>query len=252
VRRFLALAACLLWASQAGAASFDGAKASTPVEQIICDDSELSPLDETLAAKGVSVRTSIEADYLAMTATTALWQRNDADCCATAGHVTVHLDLERQRPVIAQITFERGAPAAARDEKPPPADTAAAAGAKAMVTYELDEKSFREGAAANDREALETARTMGPILVRLAFEALCARTELSPKEISRVTKVRIFCSDQADVFSAYLPADKGAGGMLIVRMAWMGAAVPSEAEARPGILCGFVRTLKQCAGWGPQ
>jgi hypothetical protein len=49
-----------------------------------------------------------------------------------------------------------------------------------------------------------------------------------------------------------LPADKASTGMLIVRVAWMGAAVPSEAEARPGILCGFKRTLKQCAGWGPQ
>jgi uncharacterized protein len=202
--------------------------------------------------KGGSLRKTIETDYLAMTATTSLWQRSDADCCPTAGQATVRLDLDGERLIIAQVAVERGATAAARDEKPPPADAAAAAACAKPVTYELDEKSFREGPAANDREAIETARTMGPVLVRLALAALCARTELSPKEVSRVSKVRISYSDQADVFSAYLPADKASAGVLVVRMAWMGAAVPSEEEARTGILCGFKRTLKQCAGWGPQ
>jgi hypothetical protein len=42
MRRFFALAACLLRASQAGAASFDCAKASTPVETTICGDPALA------------------------------------------------------------------------------------------------------------------------------------------------------------------------------------------------------------------
>jgi uncharacterized protein len=50
MRRFLYLAVGLLGAPPAGAASFDCAKASTPVEQIIRDDSELSRPDETLTA----------------------------------------------------------------------------------------------------------------------------------------------------------------------------------------------------------
>jgi uncharacterized protein len=50
MRRFLYLAVGLLGAPPAGAASFDCAKASTPVEQIIRDDSELSRRDETLTA----------------------------------------------------------------------------------------------------------------------------------------------------------------------------------------------------------
>jgi uncharacterized protein len=201
--------------------------------------------------KGASLRKTIETDYLAMTATTALWQRSDADCCPTAGQAIVRLELDGERLVIAQIAFERGAPVAASDEKPRPTDAAAAAACAKSVTYEVDEKSFRDGPAANDREAIETARTMGPVLVRLALQVLCAKTELSPKEVARVSKVRIAYSDQANVFSAYLPDDRASAGVLVVRMAWMGAAVPSDEEARTGILCGFKRTLKQCAGWGP-
>lgn len=163
----------------------------------------------------------------------------------------MHLDLEGQRLAIAQLAFERGA-GAAHDEKPPTADTAAAAACAKAVTYELDEKSFREGPVANDREAIETARTMGPVLVGLALAALCAKTELSPKAVARVSRVLISYCDQADVFSAYLPADKASAGLLIVRMAWMGAAVPSEEEARTAILCSFKRSLRQCAGWGTQ
>jgi uncharacterized protein YecT (DUF1311 family) len=50
MRRFFYLSACLLWVSHADAASFDCAKASMPVETMICGDPALSAADEALAA----------------------------------------------------------------------------------------------------------------------------------------------------------------------------------------------------------
>jgi uncharacterized protein len=87
----------------AQAASFDCAKASTKVELIICDNTEISKLDDGLAA---SYKTALEdqskADSIKQAQKQWMWERNscaDAVCVKRAYHARLS-SLERSGPML--------------------------------------------------------------------------------------------------------------------------------------------------------
>ncbi|HYI71228.1 MAG TPA: lysozyme inhibitor LprI family protein, partial [Skermanella sp.] len=57
-----ALASLLAWTSISHAASFDCAKAAQPAERLICSDSALSNLDESMAAEYSRARAAVSEE----------------------------------------------------------------------------------------------------------------------------------------------------------------------------------------------
>lgn len=71
----------------AQAASFDCQKASTPVEQAICSDDELSGLDEQLNHSYSAHLNSPEQDAAQLKSTQRAWLRKNRQRCETSGNV---------------------------------------------------------------------------------------------------------------------------------------------------------------------
>jgi len=118
----------------------------------------------------------------------------------------------------------------------------------APATVGLDVESFRDGPAADDPQARETAGKHGAGLIRRAFEALCARHQLTRDEIARsIRRISIGWAGGADNFAAYFPTAKDKAGTLATQWVWSGTALPDADDARDGVLCAFRPKQKICA-----
>jgi len=171
------------------------------------------------------------------------------------GRAFVTLVLAGHRLAVKAVTVKLGE-AAARDEEPTVAAGAAptASGAASIVvcgapaTVGLDVESFRDGPAADDPQARETAGKHGAGLIRRAFEALCARHQLTRDEIARsIRRISIGWAGGADNFAAYFPTAKDKAGTLATQWVWSGTALPDADDVRDGVLCAFRPKQKICA-----
>jgi uncharacterized protein len=205
--------------------------------------------------KGMTANKGIFPDYRAMTAATPLWRSGDGNCCPTGGRAFVTLALTGHRLMIKAITVKLGE-AAARDDEPavsaspapaPQGDTTVmVCGAPASVA--INTGSFRNGPAADDPQALETAGKHAAGLIEKAFEALCAQRQLTRQEIAaKVRRISIGWAGGADNFAAYFPKEKGKAGTLAAEWVWSGTELPAIDDIGEGILCAFRPQRKICA-----
>jgi hypothetical protein len=119
---------------------------------------------------------------------------------------------------------------------------------KAMV-YAIDRPSFKNGPAAGDRQAVDTAQAKAPRLIHRAFKALCASKAISARDVARrIDKVMISWAGGADDFTAYVADGKQA---LMTEWVWTGNEAPSLEDVRTGILCAFKPKQKICRDRGP-
>ena len=103
----VALSGCLMLAVSAQAASFDCAKVQSKVEHLICDDPEISKLDDEMAAAyKVAVQDQRNADSIRLAQKHWLKARNGCEeaVCIKDAYLTRLFSL-RQIPIIADSTL---------------------------------------------------------------------------------------------------------------------------------------------------
>jgi uncharacterized protein YecT (DUF1311 family) len=246
--------------------SIDGTGNFSAESLFLIDDGKLRDVDvrswqrdlERRLPKDMAPWKGIYPDYAKLTAGTALWQDGDANCCPTAGYATIRLGLKGQRLTLEQVAVKRGAAAANADQPPAdkPADAATHDDAdlstdlcgKAMV-YEINEASFKDGPAAGDKQAVDTAQAKAPLLVHRAFKELCMKKTMAATDVAaRIDKVVISWAGGADDFTAYFPDKKK---VLMTEWVWTGTESPSASDVRTGILCAFKPKQKACRDRGP-